>query len=1444
MALSSQPTPLHVLYTLKDVRSFRQLLDARQQSNSSHSGGGGSSFPRSWGVSSLGPVGSEVNARDGFGRTLLHLAAGSLDGWTLEWVRICLAQKGVDVNLQDPESGWTALHRALYVGNLHAGRLLMERADISLRNKDHEDYTPWDVYNMTLEGTYPDFDASYGTMLYTWGVNRNFTLGLGDGNDRTHPESINLARLTPPNNALGSARFQTLGVSSIVMSKLHTGIVTSEPRANIRLCGFGSGGRLGAGSHTQYSFAPLKDFAHTVTALALGQDHTLALTSLGEVYSWGLGRFGQLGYVIEKDDKPAPVLADSEQVQYSPKKVLGPLKGKEARGVAACKTASAAWTREGLYTWGTNAGQLGYDRHAVPSQISPRKVTAVAQGVLDVALAENAMCVLLESQDVLCFWNDTHFKVNFPAQKFRNESSVYRPPQAIVKVMIQKLVACENTFVALSTFGDVFFFTLPELGNTDGDSEKFVLKPQRIWATRSAESMAKDVGLGADGTVILCSATGHVFVRQRNVKPAGDGRRSLPGQQPPGPGNLKSFKFHRVPWLQRVIRVSANSTGAFGAISVDALPLGINVSGPTFGEQLVKGLPHLRQLAESRGPAGIEVASPLSSSAGDLSPEAIADEDEDESAAEAAELRTACHVVEAFIQLEETKLSQVTKSEPIPARHLWGADVSIEVAGCTIFTHQAILAARSRVFREALAGQAYNGAEVAIALVKNAKGPVTRLNVRLLTRPAAVMQELQDLPLVFHPLSILLLLQYLYSDNLPSLWDRHVGERLLKRYSKLKLHGSRMRAELLTLARALELPSLEAFMHAATYARRAPAPTLVRDMSQLFDESQRAGHKAKYDMVLQLNDRSVHCHSTLLRARSPFFASMFDDEEWMADRWSNEGVVEVNMKHLKWEVMEKVFAFIYEDQGVEMFDNVLRDTVDEFIDYVFHVMAVASELLLDKLMLICSSVILRHVSLYNVPSLLADAAHLSARDLMNSLCGYIAMNLESIMESRLLDEMPHDLLNRLGEHVRSMQAEQSPVARSGILVDEAMKTHANWLLLEDFPQPMQRSWKKMIKQSPRLSPINPMSPKISPMIKPRTSPPSNKTAHFKPPPVSMPDDGGIFAMDEDVETSRIPPISLDVPAVSGERTASPLTPDRAAVWKGKSLQAHQKADMRSIMAEEAKATGRPSLTPTGSAPKGLGLPGYPSLSTPAKSAIPPSAPKRTPSGVSLSTAGAAGSAPTTPLMKPVMRSAMQRPGPSMPGPTPTGSQPPPLEAGVRQPSFKGPALGPVITPVRAAPSESSSRRRNQDAWASFAPPTPPPMSVSPPSAGPSTGGVSFLAIQQEQKAALVVGVKGPKKPSLLEIQEQEKARKQEEQISREEVEFMQWWAQEEERIRREGATVPPADGADSGRGGRGRGRGGRGKGGGTDSGRGARGSRRGGPPREKGKGPSQAAVGA
>ena len=180
--------------------------------------------------------------------------------------------------------------------------------------------------------------------LYAWGANRNATLGLGDGSDRVHPE---LVQLHPMLKTRSSSQLPP-GITQVGMSKLHTAIVTDEPTNNVRVCGFGLGGRLGQTQHTQYDLISMQ-IPQKVIMVALGQDHTLALTESREVMSWGLNRFSQLGYTVESADS----------IQPTARKIAGPLRGKRMNGIAACKTASVCWSADELFAWGTNNGQFG-----------------------------------------------------------------------------------------------------------------------------------------------------------------------------------------------------------------------------------------------------------------------------------------------------------------------------------------------------------------------------------------------------------------------------------------------------------------------------------------------------------------------------------------------------------------------------------------------------------------------------------------------------------------------------------------------------------------------------------------------------------------------------------------------------------------------------------------------------------------------------------------------------------------------------------------------------------------------------------------------------------------------------------------------------------------------------------------------------------------------------
>lgn len=119
----------------------------------------------------------------------------------------------------------------------------------------------------------------------------------------------------------------------------------------------------------------MSDFPHSITAVALGLDHTLALTSGGYILSWGQNRFSQLGYVIEQPEKLVGMGKDDVEVQVSPKRIVGSLKKEFVKGVAASRMASACWTADSLFTWGTNAGHLGKHLLRVQTFSLPFKAT-------------------------------------------------------------------------------------------------------------------------------------------------------------------------------------------------------------------------------------------------------------------------------------------------------------------------------------------------------------------------------------------------------------------------------------------------------------------------------------------------------------------------------------------------------------------------------------------------------------------------------------------------------------------------------------------------------------------------------------------------------------------------------------------------------------------------------------------------------------------------------------------------------------------------------------------------------------------------------------------------------------------------------------------------------------------------------------------------------------
>ena len=119
---------LHVYFYQRNEQAFANALDpsrnfnANQSSSSSNAAHGhlSTSAGKRGGIAGQATPSIDVNAKDWLGRTVLHLAVAITEPYALSYVRMLLAHPNINVNIQDVESKWTPLHRALYMGNIAA----------------------------------------------------------------------------------------------------------------------------------------------------------------------------------------------------------------------------------------------------------------------------------------------------------------------------------------------------------------------------------------------------------------------------------------------------------------------------------------------------------------------------------------------------------------------------------------------------------------------------------------------------------------------------------------------------------------------------------------------------------------------------------------------------------------------------------------------------------------------------------------------------------------------------------------------------------------------------------------------------------------------------------------------------------------------------------------------------------------------------------------------------------------------------------------------------------------------------------------------------------------------------------------------------------------------------------------------------------------------------
>lgn len=956
---------------------------------------------------------ADINSKDFNGVTLLHHIASSCNEHASHFATALLPIPMLDLYIQDLESGWTALHRALYFGNITIARGLMDRDDQEafghrnfatghgaaglIKIKDREGNSPFDVYgasitnrdirqaptnplissateeedNETAQGVSGDAneDGSEsreisprvnigGDEFFTFGSNKNFTLGFGDEDDRQYPERIFLKRpehllrrlhvefksqylplggsqeikvFSPSGMLPALTRYRPIIIQDTQLSKLHSAVLTTDPEANLYMCGFGPGGRLGTGDEaTRFNFVSVFGgglAGKKVVHVGLGQNHTVAISSQGETFTWGSNSFGQLGYA-----SPASNTKDEEPVQLLPRQIFGPLKREVVIAATASRIHSVVHTATSLYTFGKNEGQLGLvdsDARSLVVQNTPRKVAASLFSSLihSVSAIDKATICLLENHDVWIFANYGYTKMSFPFEGFTNyflKNSFSTTRYSSTQNHICKVTSGGDTICAMSSMGDVFTVNVSQktepstaTASTTNPSKirGALAPPQRVWSLRKSHMAVRDVDVGQDGSIIICTESGSVW---RRVKRAKVKDVNAPGTTEYKP---KDYKFSRVPGLTRIAAVRSNTFGAYAAVrrDFDVLKTQIEIDNHTLWKNLYPLHPFQGLTVKEDSDTENPMPRFWNPSLG---------------ANDIAMIRRA---VLTIPNIEESVVNLLADHPTSEATY--DLRIGSTTSKVLVPVHEFVLAGRSSVMRRALSDfrrSYFFSIPNVMTIEYDNEG-----KIRVLFEGADCI-------------TILNLVLYMYTDSIVDVWHH-------TRYApKSAIRYRQIRVELMKIASNLDLRMLEQAVRVMVEAPR----TLNSDLDQAIQQST---YFDNTDVEIELDGDSVKVHSALICQRCPFFEGLFKGRAsglWLSSRRElvrePQEAIKVDLKHVDPNIFRLVLRHIYADSEEEIFDDAVTADFEAFVDLIMEVMSVANELMLDRLAQVCQKMLGRY----------------------------------------------------------------------------------------------------------------------------------------------------------------------------------------------------------------------------------------------------------------------------------------------------------------------------------------------------------------------------------------------------------------------------------------------------------------------------------------------------
>ncbi|KAI6658560.1 hypothetical protein LOD99_15360 [Oopsacas minuta] len=367
-------------------------------------------------------------------------------------------------------------------------------------------------------------DVTGSCEVFAFGSNSSGQFGLGEGVIDKSPTAIKLPKMS-------DCLFVCAG-------QYCTLVVYSD--GYYEACGKGLYGRLGTGnSHNSPNMVrvEVKGVKFTCISSSRGSDgHSLALTTEGQVYSWGEGDSGRLGHGYSTTQK-------------SPKLIEGPFIGKIIKTVSVGWKHSAAITIKGeLYTWGDgDSGKLGHNDTL--SYTRPKLVSTLS-GVAQVSCGNTHTLALCQDKTVWSWGNGEGGKLGHGNT---NRQLIPREIPSL-RLHISKIQSGNHVSIALSTTGKVYSWGSGSALGRGTEPEGPCLEPWEM-NTLSFEFIV-DISVG-DGHCLALTKEHTVYAwGSNNIGQCGLGHANTPVYSPtkiitPESGNINQISAgtsHSIIW--------------------------------------------------------------------------------------------------------------------------------------------------------------------------------------------------------------------------------------------------------------------------------------------------------------------------------------------------------------------------------------------------------------------------------------------------------------------------------------------------------------------------------------------------------------------------------------------------------------------------------------------------------------------------------------------------------------------------------------------------------------------------------------------------------------------------------------------------------------------------------------------------------------------------------